>query len=81
MILGRFIEQINAECLMQERQPCSSKFSNYLPVSIVLSRFWSITLPLSEMSLLLYGNDSFSLETNTIIFEKVHKFILDSKLF
>ncbi|MEW8191406.1 MAG: reverse transcriptase family protein [Candidatus Thiodiazotropha endolucinida] len=34
-----------------------------------------------SLSLLLYGNDSFSLETNTIIFEKVHKFILDSKRF
>ena len=33
------------------------------------------------LSLLLYGNDSFSLETNTIIFEKVHKFIIDSKRF
>ena len=34
-----------------------------------------------SLSLLLYGNDSFSLETNTIIFEKVHEFILDSKRF
>ena len=29
-----------------------------------------------SLSLLLYGNDSFSLETNTIIFEKVHTIIL-----
>ena len=34
-----------------------------------------------SLSLLLYGNDSFSLETNTVIFERVHKFILDSKRF
>ena len=34
-----------------------------------------------SLSLLLYGNDSFSLETNTVIFETVHKFILDSKRF
>ena len=34
-----------------------------------------------SLSLLLYGNDSFSLETNSIIFEKVNKFILDSKRF
>ena len=34
-----------------------------------------------SLSLLLYGNDSFSLGTNKIIFEKVHKFILDSKRF
>ena len=34
-----------------------------------------------SLSLLLYGNDSFSLETNTVIFETVQKFILDSKRF
>ena len=34
-----------------------------------------------SLSLLLYGNDSFSVETNTVIFETVHKFILDSKRF
>ena len=34
-----------------------------------------------SLSLLLYGNDSLSLDTNKIIFEKVHKFILDSKRF
>ena len=34
-----------------------------------------------SLSLLLYGNDSLSLETNTIIFQTVHKFILDSKRF
>ena len=34
-----------------------------------------------SLSLFLYGNDSFSLDTNTVIFEKVHKFILDSKRF
>ena len=34
-----------------------------------------------SLSLLLYGNDSFSLGTNTVIFEKVHKFIMDSKRF
>ena len=32
-----------------------------------------------SLSLLLHGNDSFSLGTNTVIFEKVHKFIMDSK--
>ena len=34
-----------------------------------------------SLSLLLYGNDSLSLDTNKIIFEKVHKYILDSKRF
>ena len=34
-----------------------------------------------SLSLFLYGNDSFSLETNSVIFETVHKFILDSKRF
>ena len=34
-----------------------------------------------SLSLFLYGNDSFSLKTNTVIFETVHKFILDSKRF
>ena len=34
-----------------------------------------------SLFLLLYGNDSFSLETNTFIFETVHKFIFDSKRF
>ena len=34
-----------------------------------------------SLSLLLHGNDSFSLGTNTVIFEKVHKFIMDSKRF
>ena len=34
-----------------------------------------------SLSVLVCGNDSFSLETNTIIFEKVHKFILVSRRF
>ena len=34
-----------------------------------------------SLSLFLHGNDSFSLGTNTVIFEKVHKFIMDSKDF
>ena len=34
-----------------------------------------------SLSILLYGNNSLSYEINTIIFEKVHRFILDSKLF
>ena len=34
-----------------------------------------------SLTILLYGNNSLSYEINTIIFEKVHKFILDSKRF
>ena len=34
-----------------------------------------------SLSILLYGNNSLSYEINTIIFEKVHKFILDSRRF
>ena len=34
-----------------------------------------------SLSLLLHVNDSFSLGTNTVIFEKVHKFIMDSNVF
>ena len=34
-----------------------------------------------SLSILLYSNNSLSYEINTIIFEKVHKFILDSKRF
>ena len=42
-----------------------------------LIQYLSIRLP----RYLLYGNASFSLETNTVIFETVHKFISDSKRF
>ena len=31
MVLGRFIEQVNAECCMQGLQLCLSTFSNYYP--------------------------------------------------
>ena len=51
----------------------------HVPRAQLLNTISQYQIP--SLSLLLYGNDSFSLETNTVIFETVHKFILDSKRF
>ena len=31
MLLGKFIEQVSAECRIQEQQLCLSSFCNYVP--------------------------------------------------
>ena len=51
----------------------------HVPRTQLLNTISQYQIP--SLSLLLYDNDSFSLETNTVIFETVHKFILDSKRF
>ena len=44
LILGRFIEQVNAECLIQEYQLCISTFSNYFSLSIAAMIYFNDTL-------------------------------------
>ena len=44
MVLGRIIEQVNANCRCKNDNSANLGFSNYLPISIFILSFWPVSV-------------------------------------